>query len=338
MSIINSGVQALESRGIDLQRLQTLWGFKLASLRQPHLRLPAFLARRFWEVARELSGDPAIGLAAARQYDPGQMLGVSYLMQMMPSRLASLQVLASYWPLLVGHMTLACEERAGALHVALLVDQPLQPAIEELDFWAALQVQHLKGMPGTTPAIRELRMCRARPADPAPWQELAVDTLVFGAERNEVVLDMAALREPRPAGSPAVCTALAAALEYYAEQTARPSVLEAVANELLAGMARTPGLEQTAERLHMTSRTLHRALQREGWSFNAILDRQRRYLAHDLLIVGARGVGEVAESLGYRELQNFSRAFRRWYGASPRQVLNEPGCEREMEQLSPKAP
>ena len=39
--------------------------------------------------------------------------------------------------------------------------------------------------------------------------------------------------------------------------------------------------------------------------------------AERLLQDARRNVADVAEVLGYREAANFSRAFRRWYGASP---------------------
>lgn len=318
--IINSGVQELESRGVDMLRLQNDWGVSLASLRQPHLRVPAFLARRFWEVARKLSDDPAIGLAAARQNDPGQMLGLAYLMQLMPSRMQSLEMLSRYWPLWTGHLALLGEEKHGVMHVALVPQHALEPAVEELDFWGALQIQHLKGLPGTSNAVRELRLRRPRPENPQPWLNLAAGSVHFGATRDEVLLDMAALNESRPAGSPAICNALAAALKNYATQTTRESVLEAVANTVLANLAQTPGLDEIAEQLHITSRTLHRTLQREGWSFNAIVEIHRRYVAHDLLTTGQLPVSEVAERLGYNEVSNFSRAFRRWYGVSPTDV------------------
>lgn len=322
--IINSGVQELEARGVDMLRLQSEWGVSLASLRQPHLRLPAFLARRFWELARALSDDPAIGLAAARQNDPGQMLGLAYLMQLMPSRLESLNVMARYWPLWTGHLSLLGEEQTGLMHLALVAEHPMQPAVEELDFWAALLIQHLKGFVGSPNPLREIRLRRPRPENPEPWLKLAAGAVTFSATRDEVVLDINALHEPRPAGSPAICNALMASLKNYATQTTRESLLESVANRLLDNLAHAPGLEQMAEELHVNARTLHRALQREGWSFNAMVEEQRRYVAHDLLTVGGVSVGEVAERLGYSEVSNFSRAFRRWYGVSPgRYVLPE---------------
>ena len=110
------------------------------------------------------------------------------------------------------------------------------------------------------------------------------------------------------------------AAEHAAQRIAdatRSQVAAVLWASLLFGLAHAPGLEQMAETLHVNARTLHRALQREGWSFNAMVEEQRRYVAHDLLTVGGVSVSEMAERLGYSEVSNFSRAFRRWYGVSP---------------------
>ena len=111
--------------------------------------------------------------------------------------------------------------------------------------------------------------------------------------------------------------ALESALAEYAEQTAEGGELERVAGAVLEALHEDLSIEVVDDRLHMTSRTLHRVLLREGWSFKAIVDEQRRILAADLLRDGGLAVGAVADRLGYRELSSFIRAFRRWYGISP---------------------
>jgi len=78
-----------------------------------------------------------------------------------------------------------------------------------------------------------------------------------------------------------------------------------------------PTLEQVADAMHLTSRTLIRKLQREHTSYKDMLESLRREYAERLLGNARLKVGDVAEILGYREAANFSRAFRRWYGASP---------------------
>lgn len=314
----------LESRGIDLDEVQSAWGVRLASLRQPNLRLPAFLVRRFWEVVRVFCDDPAIGIAAAR-FAPGQLLGLGYLMLLLPSRLAALQTLEHYWPLVAGHLELRQYERDGLLYSALLPNHGLLPAAEEMDYWAFRQIQHMRSLPGAPGALVELRLHRPEPANPEPWLQGAGIPVRFGQPHNELVMDVQALRSERPEGNQAVQRALEKALEEYAQETAGGSVLELVADAVLSGLAHDITADAIAERLHLTPRTLQRTLSRDGWGFSAMVDLQRRYLAQDLLQDANMSLERVAEQLGYKEPGSFQRVFRRWYGMTPSAYREQHG-------------
>ena len=78
-----------------------------------------------------------------------------------------------------------------------------------------------------------------------------------------------------------------------------------------------PTLEQVADSMHMTTRTLIRKLQREHTAYKDMLESLRKDYAERLLQDARLKVADVAEILGYREAANFSRAFKRWYGTSP---------------------
>jgi AraC-like DNA-binding protein len=78
-----------------------------------------------------------------------------------------------------------------------------------------------------------------------------------------------------------------------------------------------PTLEQVADFMHLTPRTLIRRLQRESTAYKDLLENLRRDYAQRLLQDARLKVADVAEILGYREAANFSRAFKRWYGDSP---------------------
>jgi AraC-like DNA-binding protein len=79
-----------------------------------------------------------------------------------------------------------------------------------------------------------------------------------------------------------------------------------------------PDLDQVARRLCMSSRTLKRKLQRHGTSFLLMLEEVRRSDAQRLLEHSSLSVQSVAIRLGYQNPANFSRAFSRWTGESPR--------------------
>lgn len=75
-------------------------------------------------------------------------------------------------------------------------------------------------------------------------------------------------------------------------------------------------LEQVAERLGVSSRTLKRKLKAEGTAFSDILDQLAIEQARKLLR-SALSVEQVAERMGYSDVSNFGRAFRRWTGTTP---------------------
>lgn len=79
-----------------------------------------------------------------------------------------------------------------------------------------------------------------------------------------------------------------------------------------------PTLREAAAYMHMSVRTLHRRLQAAGLGFQSLIDDARRERASVLLLDARVKLGDVATALGYRDPANFSRAYKRWYGVSPR--------------------
>ncbi len=99
-----------------------------------------------------------------------------------------------------------------------------------------------------------------------------------------------------------------------------------VANETLGARVRRlllekqrgfPALAVTARMLHMTPRTLHRRLVAEGTSYRAQLEAVRHTLAVEHVKSGRFSLDEIAYRLGYTDLANFRRAFKRWESLPP---------------------
>jgi AraC-like DNA-binding protein len=78
-----------------------------------------------------------------------------------------------------------------------------------------------------------------------------------------------------------------------------------------------PALPTTARLLHLTARTLHRRLVDEGTSFKQVLEDVRHTLAVEHLKAGRQSLQEIAYALGYTEMANFRRAFKRWESVAP---------------------
>ncbi|PWN04274.1 AraC family transcriptional regulator [Nocardioides silvaticus] len=77
--------------------------------------------------------------------------------------------------------------------------------------------------------------------------------------------------------------------------------------------------QTVADELSMSASTLKRRLQEEGTTFRDLLETSLLERATLRLLDRSASVSEVAIDLGYSDLTNFSHAFKRWTGQSPRQ-------------------
>lgn len=86
-------------------------------------------------------------------------------------------------------------------------------------------------------------------------------------------------------------------------------------------------LADVARTLHLSPRTLHRRLEEEGSSFQAIKDALRRDLAISRLAKTQQPLSRIASDLGFADPSAFYRAFVSWTGMAPthyRQRLKRP--------------
>ena len=109
----------------------------------------------------------------------------------------------------------------------------------------------------------------------------------------------------------------------YIEGFAPDSVAARVRALLLKAMP-SGDLDQdgVARALHQSASTLQRRLREEGTSFQRLLDATRREQALAYLKEGRHSLADITFLLGFADQSNFTRAFRRWTGKTPRQYLS----------------
>ena len=86
---------------------------------------------------------------------------------------------------------------------------------------------------------------------------------------------------------------------------------------LRAALPATLSLDDIADRLHLSPRTIHRRLEEEGSSFRGIKDALRRDMALARLAKTKDSIAKVAADLGYADTSAFYRAFVEWTGMAP---------------------
>lgn len=108
-------------------------------------------------------------------------------------------------------------------------------------------------------------------------------------------------------------------LELFMQPRQDFSISAAVKKILKREICDFPRIEQTADRLHATRRTLMRKLKDEGTSYQELKDLVRRDRAVYLLKNRGIAISEVAEAVGFSDPAVFARAFKNWTGVSPKE-------------------
>lgn len=97
----------------------------------------------------------------------------------------------------------------------------------------------------------------------------------------------------------------------------RSQVSSQVSQLLIARRGEFPGAPDVAKKLGMSETTLWRKLKQEGTSFQQLLDEIRNLLATKYLRETQLPVADIALLIGFDDVTNFRRAFRRWTGKTP---------------------
>ena len=146
--------------------------------------------------------------------------------------------------------------------------------------------------------------------------------VLCGASRNAIVFHATDAQLPFVTHNSELFEMLAPQFELELKQSEADeenSFIELVRGAIQRRLTgKRPAIEEIADDLHMSLRTLQRRLQNSGWSYQRVLEDARRQLARYYLSNSVLELGEAAYLLGYEDANSFARAFRGWEGMPPR--------------------
>ena len=193
-----------------------------------------------------------------------------------------------------------------------------RPAVLVVDFQLGIGVSLLLDQNGPGFALDVVRVTYPESADTGEREGLLEAPIEFGCDRNELVWEASWLDRPQPYANSLTSTLVRETCErMLAGVLTETGTAGLVTRMLVEEPGRFPGIEELAERMHVTSRTLRRKLQAEGTSYAGILASVRKELAIQHLRTTRMKVDEIAEALGFADVASFRQAFRKWTGRSP---------------------
>jgi AraC-like DNA-binding protein len=311
-----------EDYGIDPAPIYLQAGIPLAPPESPQTRYPLADIRKLWDLAREATGDEAIGLKTGRYAKPAQFYAFGYSWSASSTLLGAMQRLTRYAQLMSTasfEISLTETDDSYALS-AVFPDASKSPPKEGIDCGMTALLALCDNV--AEKEIRPLRVELTCPATvhPEAYREALRAPVTFDAAVGTIYFDKASLRAPLPLGAPDVAKATDRIAEQYIELLDPHKVASQVRRLLIALLpSGKADQELVSSRLNRSMSTLQRQLQAEGLSYRDILESTRRSLAENYLRDNKHSIAQIAYLLGFSDQSNFSRAFKRWTSMSPKQ-------------------
>ncbi|MCC6994067.1 MAG: AraC family transcriptional regulator [Deltaproteobacteria bacterium] len=307
-------------------------GLRLEALADPGARMPVRVVEALVGQARRLTGEPGLGFFLGLQMRVSSHGYLGFAAMTSATVRDALEIAVRFAPTRTGALTLRLAVEGA--RAALVME-------ENADFGTARDVVVLSLLVGVWQIGRALTghelagSADVRGAEPpyfSRFRHVLPGVVRFGQPVHQLVFDAAVLDLPLNMADPAAqrlareqCERELLALGAGAGITAavRRALADPGGGGGTAGAGGTGGaggfrgLDEVARALAMSPRTLKRRLSEAGASFSELLDEQRRDRALLLLRDGALTLDAIAERLGYSDVANFTRAFRRWTGKTP---------------------
>ena len=142
----------------------------------------------------------------------------------------------------------------------------------------------------------------------------------FDQPRTELQYDAAWMDRAPQFANPITAQQVSATCEKLAEEHKWGSGLtRRVYQELMRTPGHFPELNEIAQSMCMTARTMRRRLEEEGVTYSSLLQGVRKALALDYLSTSLLHIDDIAAALGFSDAVSFRHAFKRWTGKTPSQ-------------------
>lgn len=318
VNYVRNLVELIAEVGVDTRRLLAQVGLSEDEVYnpQPALRFEQF--RRVMVGAREMTGDPALGLALGQQLTLTAHGLLGYAAISSADLGDALRLLERYFRTRTRLCVPRIEPSQEGVRFCLVESVPLGDIRETyLEVVVAAVVGGIRYLLGDRFQGVVLELPYAAPAHADRYRELLAMSVEFGAEVAALRLPKAMLSERFTLSDPASRQMAAQKCEEELQRLeADQDWASRVRARLMQAEGMLPSLEQLACNFHVTSRTLRRYLSALGVSYRSLLEEVRMTKAMAYLQANIT-VQQVASKLGYADPSNFARAFRKWTGYPP---------------------
>ena len=321
-------LEVLEKLGIKRRACLQGTGIMLSQLDNPESRLTFQQELAFYRNALHLTGDPLIGLRLGEPFIPQRYGLFGYALLSASTLRRAMALAVNFGQLTFSFFSFEISENDDQACFAMKDPPPIEQRLHDvyLDRDMSAAVVGFSSVMGAPLPLDAVHLAHNGHGQAQAYETYFGCDVRFSCYPSKLVFDSDLLDTSLPQRDPDTsqhfrqqCQMLITKLKHQSHFADDVRML------LLARPGRFPGIDYVAEKLHVSVRTLRRRLKDEGSSYRDLLDEVRFQLARDYLLDTHLPLAEISDLLGYTEPGNFSHAFRRWSGQSPRRFRRSRG-------------
>jgi AraC-like DNA-binding protein len=318
-------INLLRVEGLPIEAALEAAGIREADLQDPDIRISNASMMRAWDVSHQIVGNPAFGLRVAETMDPDITALFAYLAASSETGRDAFQRATRY--LRIVSDAIECKlEMIGQHSICSLHTEGAQKLPQAYADYVVGMMSIL-----ATKIVSEKTPLEVWFEHPAPdyldeYQRVIPHPIRFSAERNGIGGLASTLDQPLPGAD----LTLRTLLEDQAQQKldtlpVRQSFTDDVRHAITRGLDRGEfGMDATAKGLAISPRTLRRRLKEDELTHRQLVREVRCDVASRALANGMTA-NEVAFMVGFSDAPAFHKAFKRWTGKKPSELVDSGG-------------
>jgi AraC-like DNA-binding protein len=291
-------------------------------------RIDMTMMTQLWQRAVELTGDQTIGLKVGGRIRPGSFHIVASIVMNCSTIAQALEMMLKYHGLVSEGGSFRYEALSSGIDIVYVPNpMPIPMTQYQVEGVLCSIVNFIRWLLNNEFSPDKVSFCHRIDHNPLEYEYVFGCPVEFGAYKNMIRLNRHHLSTSIPQSDPELC-------RYH----------QSVADELLANLKKGKKtslmlrswlqnqqeilrvtLNQAAEQMKMSPRTLQRQLKKEFISYQELRNNVVMEKAHHLLFYSEKSITEIAEELGYINNSSFYRGFRKFYKMAP----SEYRCSRK---------
>jgi AraC-like DNA-binding protein len=319
INVILPLLEHLESEGVDPKIILDRVGIPQSALENTKTRFPKQKFQALWQVASEVTGDPAVALRVSTMVKTNTLGIIGYLASASESVRNAFELVKGLTPLLWEDFDCDLESDSEVAFIRCSTGRDQQADRFTTEYAIGLTVTMSRALWASGSEPLEARFSYSAPAYADEYERILRLPVRFDAGEDGVLFPISMMDSLNPSADAALSQLLE---RYAADQLAKiptsarfsQRVRACILSMLPLGNLTADGV---AAQFNMSNRTLRRRLQEEETSYQEILDDVRADLARHYLTKEKREIDEVAFLLGFSDPSAFTKAFRRWTGQTP---------------------